>query len=85
MKKKPGLQYEDNGVGIIEDHLNNIFKMFFRSNFSVNGLGIGLYIVKEALTRIGGDILVNSIYGEGTSFTVTVPNKTAFRPLAVVA
>jgi signal transduction histidine kinase len=66
---------EDNGVGILEDHLNNIFNMFFRSNFSVNGLGIGLYIVKEALSRIGGNISVNSKQGIGTSFTVNIPNK----------
>lgn len=65
---------EDNGVGIVEDHLNNVFKMFFRSNFSVTGLGIGLYIVKEALTRIGGEIFVDSSYGVGTSFRVKVPN-----------
>lgn len=65
---------EDNGVGIIEDHLNNVFKMFFRSNFSVTGLGIGLYIVKEALTRIGGEIFVDSTHGVGTSFRVKIPN-----------
>src|SRR4051794_12613516 len=66
---------EDNGVGIVEEHLNNIFKMFFRSNATVRGLGIGLYIVKEALTRIGGDISVKSTYGVGTSFLLKIPNK----------
>jgi two-component system, sensor histidine kinase and response regulator len=66
---------EDNGVGIIEDHLNNIFQMFFRSNFTVTGLGIGLYIVKEALVRIGGEISVKSTFGEGTSFSVSIPNR----------
>ena len=48
--------------------------MFFRSNFSVTGLGIGLYIVKEALTRIGGEISVDSTHGVGTSFRVKIPN-----------
>jgi signal transduction histidine kinase len=72
--KEAVILIEDNGVGIIEDHLNNVFKMFFRSNFSVTGLGIGLYIVKEALTRIGGEISVDSTYGVGTSFRVKVPN-----------
>ncbi len=65
---------EDNGVGIIDEHLNNIFKMFFRSNFTVTGLGIGLYIVKEALTRIGGEISVHSEYGIGTRFKLEVPD-----------
>ena len=80
---------EDNGVGILEEHLNNIFKMFFRSNFTVNGLGIGLYIVKEALSRIGGDITVSSTPGEGTKFRMTVPNRgpvpAKTTPLASVA
>ena len=65
---------KDNGVGIIDEHLNNIFKMFFRSNFTVTGLGIGLYIVKEALTKIGGDISVDSEVGRGTRFVLKVPN-----------
>lgn len=66
---------EDNGVGILEDHLNNIFKMFFRSNFTVTGLGIGLYIVKEALSRLGGEISVTSTPGEGTKFNLSIPNR----------
>ncbi len=66
----------DNGVGIINDHLNNIFDMFFRSNNNVTGLGIGLHIVKEALTRIGGNISVTSEKGKGTNFKMTIPNKT---------
>lgn len=69
------IKIEDNGIGILHEHLNNIFKIFFRSNHSVDGLGIGLYIVKEALTRIGGEINVDSEYGQGTAFTLIVPNK----------
>jgi two-component system sensor histidine kinase/response regulator len=72
--KEADILIEDNGVGIIDDHVNNVFKMFFRSNFTVTGLGIGLYIVKEALTRIGGEISVESTYGEGTSFRLKIPN-----------
>ncbi|HRH59140.1 MAG TPA: hybrid sensor histidine kinase/response regulator [Chitinophagaceae bacterium] len=72
--EKATIKIEDNGIGILDQHLNNIFKMFFRSNNSVNGLGIGLYIVKEALTRIGGDISVHSTHGVGTAFYLTIPN-----------
>lgn len=72
--KKAIIKIEDNGVGILDNHLNNIFKMFFRSNNTVNGLGIGLYIVKEALTRIGGEISVHSRHGEGTAFYLEIPN-----------
>lgn len=82
-EKEAIIVIEDNGVGIIDEHLNNIFKMFFRSNFTVTGLGIGLYIVKEALTRIGGEISVHSVYGSGTSFNLRIPNeKTARRQIA---
>ncbi len=72
---KSVIDIEDNGIGILEQHLNNIFKMFFRSSNNVTGLGIGLYIVKEALTRIGGEIFVHSAYGIGTSFSLNIPNK----------
>ncbi len=65
---------EDNGIGILEQHVNDIFKMFFRSNNNITGLGIGLYIVKEALTRIGGEIHVESTFGIGTKFKLTLPN-----------
>jgi signal transduction histidine kinase len=73
-ERKATIKIEDNGVGILDNHLNNIFKMFFRSNNNVNGLGIGLYIVKEALTRIGGEISVHSTHGEGTAFYLEIPN-----------
>ena len=75
-ERKATIKIEDNGVGILDNHLNNIFKMFFRSNNTVNGLGIGLYIVKEALTRIGGEISVHSTHGEGTAFYLEIPNFT---------
>ncbi|WP_153796768.1 sensor histidine kinase [Foetidibacter luteolus] len=71
---KAVIQIEDNGIGIVEQHLNNVFKMFFRSSNNVTGLGIGLYIVKEALARIGGKISVHSVYGEGTMFELRIPN-----------
>jgi two-component system sensor histidine kinase/response regulator len=72
--QKAIIKIEDNGIGILDDHLNNIFKMFFRSANSGSGLGIGLYIVKEALTRIGGEISVHSVYGSGTAFYLEIPN-----------
>lgn len=77
--EKATIHIEDNGVGIIEEHLNKIFQIFFRSTDFKNGLGIGLYIVKEALTRIGGDISVTSEFGKGTSFMLTVPNHSGER------
>jgi len=74
-ERRAVIEIEDNGIGIVEKHLNNIFNMFFRSSNNANGLGIGLYIVKEALSRIGGEISVRSSYGVGTSFRLVIPNK----------
>jgi signal transduction histidine kinase len=74
-EEKAMIEIEDNGIGILEQHLNNIFKMFFRSSNNVTGLGIGLHIVKEALTRLGGDIAVRSTYGVGTIFRIIIPNR----------
>jgi signal transduction histidine kinase len=47
--------------------------MFYRASESSEGSGLGLYIVKETLAKLGGDISVQSNRGEGTEFTVTLP------------
>jgi two-component system sensor histidine kinase/response regulator len=67
----------DNGIGIHSDHIDNIFKMFYRAQITNNkqGSGIGLFIVKESLDKIGGSISVNSTINEGTSFHIVIPNK----------
>jgi two-component system sensor histidine kinase/response regulator len=65
---------EDNGIGIQEQSLENIFQMFFRSTKNATGLGIGLYIVKEAVSRLCGTIEVKSEFGVGTAFYLQIPN-----------
>ncbi len=74
-EKEAIIHVEDNGVGIMKDHLDKIFKLFYQSG-DVNsvGSGIGLYIVKEAIMRMGGAISVFSTYEKGTKFVVTIPN-----------
>ncbi|MFM9946222.1 MAG: hybrid sensor histidine kinase/response regulator [Bacteroidia bacterium] len=68
----------DNGIGIQTEHIENIFKMFYRAQITNNkqGSGIGLFIVKESLDKIGGTITVDSKPNEGTSFHMVIPNKT---------
>jgi signal transduction histidine kinase len=66
---------EDNGIGILEEHLNQLFQMFFRAQSERPGTGLGLYIVKEALQRIGGEIVVKSDHGQGTRFEISIPNQ----------
>jgi signal transduction histidine kinase len=65
----------DNGIGIQADYIDNIYNMFYRATTQAIGSGFGLYNVKEALMKIGGEISVDSVYGKGTTFTVRIPNK----------
>ena len=74
-KEAASLSVEDNGIGIQKESLDNIFQMFFRSTKNATGLGIGLYIVKEAVNRMGGDITIKSEFGVGTGFYVEIPNR----------
>lgn len=63
----------DNGIGIDHSHLENIFKMFYRADESSKGSGLGLYIVKETIDKLGGKIDVESQLNFGTTFTITLP------------
>jgi len=67
------LSVEDNGIGIKEQHIDRIFDMFYRTNDSSTGSGLGLYIVKETINKLGGNIQVNSTINEGTTFIVSFP------------
>lgn len=64
---------EDNGEGIEEAHLNSVFDMFFRASNSSPGTGLGLYICKEITDKLGGDIVLTSEKGIGTTVTTTLP------------
>jgi signal transduction histidine kinase len=65
---------EDNGQGIPPQSVNKIFDMFFRASQETEGTGLGLYIVKEAVSKIKGKVEVSSVFGKGTTFTVTIDN-----------
>jgi two-component system CheB/CheR fusion protein len=67
------LTVEDNGLGISERHLNNLFTMFKRFHDHVDGSGVGLYIVKRIIENAGGRIEVKSQVGKGTTFYVYLP------------
>ncbi len=68
-------QVEDNGMGIAPGLKDKIFDMFFRATETVQGSGLGLYILKEALSRLHGTVHVESTLGEGTTFTITLPKE----------
>ena len=64
----------DNGLGIPEDFHQKIFNMFFRASIQAHGSGLGLYIVKNAIEKLGGNIQLDSVVGEGSTFRITIPN-----------
>jgi signal transduction histidine kinase len=67
-------EIRDNGIGIHEDQLPKIFDMFYRATEKSRGVGLGLYIVKEMIEKMNGNINVVSVYGKGTTVQVSIPN-----------
>jgi PAS domain S-box-containing protein len=66
---------EDNGKGIGQEHVHRIFDMFYRASENSEGSGLGLYIVKETLQKLGGDISVTSKVNGGSTFTFSIPDQ----------
>ena len=75
--EKARVSIEDNGKGIAKEHLSNVFKMFYRATDDGHGSGLGLYIVKEAVEKLNGSIMINSREGEGTTVNFEIPVMTA--------
>lgn len=80
---------EDTGCGIHEEDLARIFEDFrqvdSKRNRSVEGTGLGLSIVKHLVELMGGSIAVDSVYGQGTVFTIKIPQKIVdHRPISEV-
>lgn len=69
------ISVEDNGVGIAEDKIDEVFNMFYRAKRDKSGTGLGLFIVKEAVEKLDGKIDLKSKFGQGTTITLEVPNK----------
>ncbi|MGC4022172.1 MAG: HAMP domain-containing sensor histidine kinase [Cyclobacteriaceae bacterium] len=67
------ITFRDNGIGIARESQGKIFEMFFRATEKSTGSGLGLYIVKEIVQRLGGTITMTSELGEGTSFEIVIP------------
>ena len=71
------LQVQDTGIGIPEFELENVFKRFHRiegtQGRTHEGSGIGLALVEELVKLHGGSVRVQSVYGQGSTFTVSIP------------
>ncbi len=66
-----GIRVEDNGCGIPEDNLKDLFKPFYTTK--THGTGLGLVIVKKMLARMNGAIEITSRKDEGTRVDVFIP------------
>ena len=70
------IKIKDTGIGIRSEDLPEIFDMFYQRNQPENqeqSLGIGLHIVKQLVKTQGGQIHAESVYGEGTTISFTLP------------
>ncbi len=68
------IEFRDNGIGIEEKYKSKVFDMFFRGTILATGSGLGLYIVKEILLKLGGKLELVSEENVGTTLSLKIPN-----------
>jgi ligand-binding sensor domain-containing protein/signal transduction histidine kinase len=68
----------DNGMGIESGRQARIFEMYYRATDRSHGSGLGLFIVKEIILKLGGTIEVKSTYGSGSTFVIQIPTNSEF-------
>ena len=71
------IRIEDNGHGIEKQHLDKIFNRFYRTSKArahTKGTGLGLSLVKQLISRMNGEVRVESKISKGTSFFVSIPH-----------
>lgn len=68
---------KDTGVGIAKEELSKLFTKFYRSGnilvYNQIGVGLGLYLGKKIVELLGGKLTVESVLGQGSTFTMTLP------------
>ncbi|CAN1210504.1 response regulator [Tumidithrix helvetica PCC 7403] len=78
------LSVEDTGIGIRTDQIPFLFERFRQAEGSISrsyeGSGLGLSLVKELVELHSGEVIVDSIYGKGTKFTISLPIGDAHLP-----
>ncbi len=69
------ISVKDNGIGIESEKREKVFEMFYRGTELSKGDGLGLYIVKEAIERLGGSVGLESEKSLGSTFTLKFPDQ----------
>ncbi len=69
------VKVQDTGIGISSEDKKKVFSAYFRGENSkfINGDGIGLYIARENIIQLGGNLIVNSELNSGSTFTIELP------------
>lgn len=67
------LEIEDNGQGIPGELQDRLFEMFYRAHEISTGSGLGLFLVKKMVTKLNGEIVIESKHKQGTTVKITVP------------
>lgn len=73
-EKNVTIIFRDNGIGIAPELIARVFDMFYRATERSEGAGLGLYIVKETVDKLGGAVSVDSRPGESTVFKLVLRN-----------
>jgi signal transduction histidine kinase/tetratricopeptide (TPR) repeat protein len=68
------IEVHDNGSGIPKEYQPQVFDMYFRASERSTGNGLGLYIVKKAVQRLNGTVVLTSDVGAGTTIAITLSN-----------
>ncbi len=73
---KTHMEFKDNGIGVEKEFLKDIYKMFYRATEEAEGSGLGLYIVKQTVDKLGGFITIESEgIGQGLRVKVEIPSQ----------
>ncbi|MCD6385679.1 ATP-binding protein [Candidatus Sumerlaeota bacterium] len=74
------VEITDTGPGIKPEHLRYLFTPFFSTKDSSEAAGLGLYICKNIVDELGGEISVDSVVGKGTTFRIQLPPPQQLKP-----
>jgi signal transduction histidine kinase len=67
------IKISDNGIGITAERLPRVFEMFYRGTIKSTGAGLGLFVSRQIILKLKGNIHISSAPGTGTTVTITLP------------